>query len=148
MTGMAATEGSIPSDARRPSATRLVTTKLVVDDLERLSAFYCGAYDFAERGRIQAEIDGEPIDEILLGREGEEGIPLILMKYVERPPPPTGEIALVFMTGDIEALFERVRDHGGSVRVPPRRSGITPFKAGFTTDPEGHLIENIERPAS
>ncbi len=39
--------------------TSLVTTKLVVDDLEKQSAFYCGAYGFVERGRVQAEIDGE-----------------------------------------------------------------------------------------
>jgi len=129
-----------------PEETRLVTTKLVVDDLVGVSDFYCRAYGFVERARIQAEIDGEAIDEILLGRDGEEGIPLILMKYVDRPAPPLGELALVFMTGDIDALFERVRLCGGEVRVPPHRSGATPSKAGFTADPEGHLIENIERP--
>jgi len=127
--------------------TTLATTKLVVHDLEKLAAFYCGAYGFVERGRIQAEIDGEPIDEILLGRPDEEGVPLILMKYVDRPPPPIGEIALVFMTADIEALFGRVRAHGGRIRVAPYRSDVTPFRAGFATDPEGHLIENIERTA-
>ena len=127
-------------------ATTLVTTKLVVHDLDKLSAFYCEAYGFAPRGRVQAAIDGEAIDEILLGRPGQQGVPLILMKYVDRPAPPTGEVALVFMTDDIEALFERVRACGGRIQVAPQRGGAMPFKAGFTTDPEGHLIENIERP--
>jgi catechol 2,3-dioxygenase-like lactoylglutathione lyase family enzyme len=127
--------------------TTLTTTKLVVHDLEKTSAFYCGAYGFVERARVQAEIDGEPIDEILLGLPDEQSVPLILMKYVDRSAPPIGEVALVFMTGDIEALFERVRRHGGEIRVAPYQSDVTPFRAGFTVDPEGHLIENIERPA-
>jgi predicted enzyme related to lactoylglutathione lyase len=129
------------------TTTTLVTTKLVVHDLEKTSAFYQQAYGFLERGRVQAAIDGEPIDEILLGLPDADGVPLILMKYVERSAPPIGEVALVFMADDLDALFGRVRAAGGRVRVAPYRSETTPFRAGFTTDPEGHLIENIERPA-
>ena len=118
-------------------------------DLEKTSAFYCGAYGFIERARAcRPRSTGEPIDEILLGLPDEQSVPLILMKYVDRSAPPIGEVALVFMTGDIEALFERsARAHGGEIRVAPYQSDVTPLRAGFTVDPEGHLIENIERPA-
>ena len=125
--------------------TRLISTKLIVEDLEATKDFYCGAYGFVECGRIQAEMLDEPIDEILLGQEDAPGVPLMLMRYVERGRPPIGEeVALVFSTDDLEALFERVRSHGGRVLVEPFESEHAPTRAGFTADPEGHVIENIE----
>ena len=129
------------------TTTRLTSTKLVVNDLEATKTFYCEVYGFTERGRIQAEMLGEPIDEYLLGQEDDPGVPLILMKYVERGCPPIGEeVALVFMADDLDALFERVRSHEGRVLVEPYQSQHAPMRAGFTTDPEGHVIENIESP--
>lgn len=129
-------------------APKLSSTKLVVGDLEKTKAFYCGAYGFVERGRIQAEMIGEPIDEYLLGRDDDPGVPLILMKYVERVTPPVGqEVALVFMAPDLDALFDDVRAHGGRILVAPFQSEQAPVRAGFTADPEGHVIENIEVPA-
>jgi uncharacterized glyoxalase superfamily protein PhnB len=125
----------------------LATTKLVVHEIDAMATFYCEAYGFEPTGRMQAEIAGEPIDEIFLGRpgaaQGSAGS-LILLKYLERPAPPTGEVLLVFTTSDIDTLFERVGAAGGRVEVPPFQSDVTPYKAGFTSDPEGHWIENVE----
>jgi predicted enzyme related to lactoylglutathione lyase len=128
------------------STTTFATTKLIVHDLEKLATFYCEAYGFEQTSRIQADIAGEPIDEIFLGKDGEGGGSLILMKYVERPAPNNGEVALVFTTDDVEALCDGVRAAGGGVYVEPYQSDVTPYKAAFTTDPEGHLIENVEIP--
>ena len=124
----------------------LTSTKLVVEDLEKSAAFYCEAYGLEQKGRIQADIGGEAIDEIFLGRPGEQGVPLMVMKYLDRPAPPTGEVMLVFMTQDIEALCERVVRAGGSVYVPPYQSEATPVTAAFTKDPEGHVSENVQLP--
>ena len=132
------------SDAQ---GTRLGPTKLIVHELEKTAAFYCQAYGFEQKGRIQAEIKGEPIDEIFLGR-GESAADLILMKFVDRAPPQNGEVVLVFTTDDVDALAERVRAAGGGIYVAPYQSDATPYRAAFTTDPEGHLIENVEIPAS
>lgn len=129
-----------------PHAT-FASTKLIVHDLEKMARFYCEAYGFEQTGRIQAAIDGEPIDEIFLAKPGGTGGSLILMKYVDRPAPQNGEVLLVFTTDDIEALVERVRAAGGHIDVAPYQSEVTPYKAGFTTDPEGHRIENVEIPA-
>lgn len=127
------------------STPRLSSTKLVVGDLDATKDFYCGAYGFVERGRIQAEMMGEPIDEYLLGQDDEPGVPLMLMKYLERDAPPVGqEVALVFNAADLDALFALVEEHGGRVLVAPFQSEQAPFRAGFTADPEGHVIENIE----
>jgi predicted enzyme related to lactoylglutathione lyase len=127
---------------------QLISTKLVVEDLESTKRFYCEAYGFSERGRVQAEMLGEPIDEYLLGQGDDPGVPLMLMKYLDRGRPPVGEeVALVFMTDDLDSLFERVRAHGGRVLKEPFQSDQVPMRAGFTADPEGHIIENIEAPA-
>ena len=128
-------------------ATTFASTKLIVHDLEKLAAFYCEAYGFEQTGRIQAEIAGEAIDEIFLGMEGQAGGGLILMKYLERAAPLNGEVLLVFTTDDIDALCDRVRAAGGGIYVAPYQSDVTPYKAAFTTDPEGHLIENVELPS-
>ena len=125
----------------------LIATKLIVDDLETTTRFYCDAYGFVERGRVQADMIDEPMDEVLLGQGEDPGVPLMLMKYLDRGAPPVGaEVALVFMTDDLDALFERVRAAGGRVLREPFQSEQAPMRAGFTTDPEGHVIENVERP--
>ena len=121
-------------------------TKLVVDDLEGMSAYYQQAYGLKEHGRIQAEIDGDPIDEIFLGSGGDAGASLILMQYVERPAAPRGAVCLVFTTDDVDGLVARVCAAGGAVDVAPYQSDVTPYRAGFTTDPEGNRIENVEIP--
>ena len=129
-----------------PAAT-FAATKLIVHDLEKMAAFYCEAYGFDQTGRVQAAVAGEAIDEILLGKQGESGGGLIPMKYVDRPAAANGEVALVFTTHDIDALFDRVAAAGGAVYVAPFQSDVVPYKAGFTTAPEGHLIENVELPS-
>jgi predicted enzyme related to lactoylglutathione lyase len=127
------------------TGTDLASTKLVVDDLEAMADYYGAVYGFTQAARVQAAIGGEPIDEVLLSLPGRNGFPLVLMRYTERSTPPTGEVALVFTTDDIDALFDRIVAHGGSVHVAPFQSEVVPFRAGFAHDPEGHLVEHIEQ---
>ena len=127
-------------------STTFASTKLIVHDLEGMARFYCDAYGFEQTGRIQADIDGEPIDEIFLGSGGDAGASLILMQYVERPAAPRGAVCLVFTTDDVDGLVARVCAAGGAVDVAPYQSDVTPYRAGFTTDPEGNRIENVEIP--
>lgn len=122
----------------------LAFTKLVVDDLEAMTAFYVDVYGLREIQRVQAEIGGDPIDETVLGGDDGSGHVLILMKYVERPPPEKGELILGFRTDDIEALFERVTEAGGGVALAIKHDPGSPYKAGFATDPEGHLAEVLQ----
>ena len=131
------------SDAPR---TTFAATKLIVHDLEGMARFYCAAYGFEQTGRIQADIDGEPVDEIFLGAEGDGAGSLILMKYVERPAPPNGAVCLVFTTDDVDAVADRVAAAGGQIDVAPYQSTATPYRAGFTTDPEGNRIEHGQIP--
>ena len=120
-------------------------TKLVVHDLDAMARYYEDVYGLTPLQRVQAEIDGSPIDEIILGLDGDYG-GLILLQWVGRPAPAGGEVILGFTTTDIAALVERARSAGGAVREAPRISveagGLV---VGFVDDPEGHLAEVVQQ---
>ena len=66
-------------------------TKLVVDDLEKMSAYYQKVYNLKEFDRVQADIGIDPIDEIMLGLDSAYGPgSLMLLKFVDRPAPVAG----------------------------------------------------------
>jgi predicted enzyme related to lactoylglutathione lyase len=119
-------------------------TKLAVQDLEAMAAYYCHVFGLEERQRVSAEIAGAPIDEIILGVDGAYG-GLILLTWRGRTPPPPGEVILGFTTADIERLFGRAVGAGGSVRQHPGEVAAAPgFVVGFVADPEGHLAEVVQ----
>jgi predicted enzyme related to lactoylglutathione lyase len=122
-------------------------TKLVVDDLEKMASFYSEVYGLEQVQRIEAEIGGDPIDEIILRGPGEAGMgSLILLKFVDKPAPESRETILGFNTDDMDALFERIVAGGGAVYSPKRESSVGQVLVGFVTDPEGHLAEIVQPP--
>ncbi len=127
------------------AVTNYAFTKLVVDNLEGMARYYCDVFGLAQLQRVKAEIDGSPIDEIILGKEGAGGGGLILLTWLDRDAPPQGEVILGFTTSDIDELFTRVQAAGGSVREAPRDPSVGgPMLVGFVTDPEGHLAEVVQ----
>ena len=124
-------------------------TKLVVDDLEGMSAFYQAAYGLREFDRVIAEIAGNPIDEIMLGIDRAYGPgSLVLLKFTQQPAPAPGAVILGFQTDDLDALVTRVHDLGGQVPVPPKVSEVAPVRVAFVTDLEGNLAECVQLLAS
>ena len=134
--------------------TSFAFTKLIVHDLEKMAAFYSEVYDLAPRQRFDAEIGSEPIDEFMLGAEGETGS-LILLQYVERPRPSgeaqparqakhAGEVILGFTTDDLPALLDRVRAAGGGIHADIKEVPDLKLRVAFATDPEGHLAELVQ----
>jgi predicted enzyme related to lactoylglutathione lyase len=120
-------------------------TKLVVDDLEKLSAFYQQVYGLRQIARVQASIAGEPIDEIILGVGSEMSrSSIILLKYTGRQPPRDTEVILGWRTDDLPALLDRIRAAGGRVVSDLEVKPELKVKVAFATDPEGHLAELIE----
>jgi uncharacterized glyoxalase superfamily protein PhnB len=109
-----------------------------------MARFYADVYGFTELQRVKAEIGGEPIDEIMLARDGDHA-GLVLLQWVGRPAPANGEVILGFTTLDIEALFARAQAAGATVvdapDVSPEAGGLL---VGFLTDPEGHLTEVVQ----
>lgn len=120
-------------------------TKLVVDDLEGMARFYEDVYGLTELQRVQADIGGEPIDEIILGSDDGYG-GLILLRFPDRPAPASGEVIVGFTTPDIAALFERARAAGATEVDAPRVMAVAGgLMVGFLTDPEGHLTEVVQQ---
>ena len=121
-------------------------TKLVVGDLEAMCRYYGDVYDLSPIQRVEAEIDGSPIEEVILGRDGGYG-GLILLRWTDQSPPELGEVILGFTTTDIGTLFERAVSVGATVRAEPFVSEEAGgMRVGFVADPEGHLAEVVEVP--
>ena len=126
-------------------AAAMSFTKLVVDDLEAMARFYGDVYGLTEVMRFQGAVGTEPIDEIILGRDGQMA-GLILFKYLERSTPPLGEVILGFGTPDLAGVTARCAAAGGTVVVEPYDPGLAgASRIAFLADPEGHLAEVIER---
>ena len=119
-------------------------TKLIVADLEKMAAFYQQAYGLEEIERIQSAIGTDPIHEIMLGKAGELTGVLVLLEFLEKPPPEQGEVILGFVTEDVEAVYAQVLACGGGIHAEIKQEPDSPYKVGFTTDPEGHLAEIVQ----
>lgn len=121
-------------------------TKLVVDDLEESKSYYQSVFGLSEVFRMSAHICGEPVDEIILGVDGAMEGGIVLLKWLDRPAAPAGELILGFVSDDIHALFERGVAAGGSIVGDirdPEMEGLA--FVGFLADPRGHLSEVIQR---
>lgn len=119
--------------------------KLVVDDLEAVARFYEQVFGMSRTARFQAESEMGPIDEIVL--DSGEGARLIIVKWLERPAPPAGELMLGFRSTDIDQLFSEASAAAGTiVRAPSPSKEAGGLIVGLLADPEGHAIEIIEAP--
>jgi predicted enzyme related to lactoylglutathione lyase len=131
--------------AAHTDQTAFSFTKLVVTDLDRMAEFYGAAYGLQPVARVQAEIGSEPIDEIMLSATGAIAPgALVLLRFVDRPPPPSGEVLLGFTTDDLSALVQRVLAAGGAVHAPAKEMPEMSLRVAFVTDPEGHLTELVQ----
>jgi lactoylglutathione lyase len=126
------------------ASTRFGFTKLVVVDLDASASFYTAVFGVKEQTRVQAEIAGRPIEEIIFTAAGPEAPTLVLLRFVDQATPSHSELILGFITDDIDALFARVLTGGGAVAQAVETQPQHGVKVGFVTDPEGHLIDVVE----
>ena len=118
----------------------LIMTKLVVADLEAASAFYgavCGVVSVQR-------IEDDSFAEIIMKAEPGAGA-LVLITYKNQPAPVAGECVLVFETGDVAQFVERAVAAGGSVTQPATRIAALNLTYALVKDPEGHIVEAINR---
>ncbi len=132
----------------KPRLSTFTFTKLVVDDLVKMAAFYSQAFELEQITRLKDSVGSDAVDQVILGTAGNltPGA-LILLKFVDRPHPHSGELILGFTTRDLPALLERVRNAGGGLYQDIRDYPDMKVRVAFATDPEGHLIEIVERSA-
>jgi predicted enzyme related to lactoylglutathione lyase len=120
-------------------------TKLVVDDLEKMAAFYAEAYGLHAVQRVRARIGTEEIDEIMLAADPQAAFgTFVLLKYLGRAPSPRGELILGFTSDDLPVLLDRICSAGGGVHAPIEEMPALGLRVAFATDPEGHLAELVQ----
>jgi catechol 2,3-dioxygenase-like lactoylglutathione lyase family enzyme len=124
--------------------TQFSFTKLLVDDLEETARFYKSVCGMVETGRVEAEIGGRKISEILFAPAYQGAATFVLLKFLDAPKPTNDEVILGFVTDDVEAFVERAKAAGGALAKAPYDNLEHGVKVGFVTDVEGHLIEVVQ----
>jgi|HubBroStandDraft_4_1064222.scaffolds.fasta_scaffold856401_1 predicted enzyme related to lactoylglutathione lyase len=128
------------------SEARFAFTKLVVHDLGREAAFYRAVCGYGEPEFLKGDIAGRPIEELIL-RRPEGALDLVLLTYPEGPPPSPSGVITAFNTPDLDAFQASLLDAGGTVvrAIKWIEVGTNRLRIGFFADPEGHLLEVMER---
>jgi catechol 2,3-dioxygenase-like lactoylglutathione lyase family enzyme len=127
------------------SASEFSFMKLVVADLAAAERFYCDVFGLEVSHRHASDEHAYGQEESILSGAGRQGsIPLILTRYLRRPPPATGAAWTGFSVADIEATATAIENAGGRIDVPIHSAPSHPVKALVARDPEGHMIEVIE----
>jgi predicted enzyme related to lactoylglutathione lyase len=119
-------------------------TKLLVADLDESAAFYRAVFGLQETGRIESEIAGRAIEEILFSPTGEGAATFVLLKYADTSAASDSEVILGFITGDIDALTQRAVAAGGTIRREALEYPDLHVKVAFVADNEGHLLEFVQ----
>jgi catechol 2,3-dioxygenase-like lactoylglutathione lyase family enzyme len=118
--------------------TDFMFTKLVVHDLERAVQFYTSVFGLVEMHRLDAEIVGRAVSEVVFMPTSDGGPMFVLLRYLDAAGPVVGEQILGFSTLDLDALVERVDRAGGKLLERKAAGG---FEHAFVADPEGHLLQ-------
>ena len=113
-------------------------TKLVVNDLDRAVAFYAAVFGLVEMHRLDAEITGRKVSEVVFMPTSEGGPMFVLAKFHDAAGPAKDELILGFATADLDALLERAVQAGGRIAEQAAGGG---FRHAFIVDPEGHLVQ-------
>jgi len=121
-------------------------TKIVVDDLDRMAAFYQQVFGYRHAQRVHSAVAGEPIEEIILvhGEGWGHTLPLVVWKWTERPAPAASDAILGYQTGNVDALVERVLAAGGTLVDPPHDMPEHGVRVAFARDPDGRYLELVQ----
>ena len=119
-------------------------TKLLVVHLEKSAQFCRDVFGLKETTRIQSEIAGRALEEILFNPTGDGAATFVLLKFVDATVPSADELILGFLTSDIDALIARATTAGASVVREALDYPHLSVKVAFITDLEGHLIEVVQ----
>ncbi|MFG1229927.1 VOC family protein [Xanthobacter wiegelii] len=119
-------------------------TKLVVTDLEAAATFYKSVAGLTELVRIDEEIAGQKISEILFKPNYEGAATYALLKFHGPAATGAGDVILGFVTDNVDAFLERAVTAGGTLVDPARDMPHHGVRVGFVKDHEGHLLEVVQ----
>lgn len=117
-------------------------TKLQVKDLDRAVSFYTSVIGLVEMNRVEAEITGRKVSEVVFMPTLPGGPLFILAQFHDTAAPAANELILGFATQDIAGAIARAEAAGGSVLEAPREvPGMGGMRVAFITDAEGHVLQ-------
>lgn len=122
-------------------------TKLIVDDEEKMTAYYTAAYGLTAAVRVAGDTigSGEVFREVIMTRGADMASgTLVMLKFTDRPKPRDQQVILGFVTADLEGLKERIVANGGRLVGPTRDEPEHGVRVQFSEDPEGALAENVQ----
>jgi len=121
-------------------------TKLVVSDLDRCGRFYATVFGVEEQYRVHGELAGREMDEILYGATAPGGGSFILLRFADGATGAGAADGVItgFVTDEIDALFARGVDAGGTVAQVVADAPEHGVRVGVLADPEGRLIEVVQ----
>ncbi|TWB25693.1 VOC family protein [Nitrospirillum bahiense] len=119
-------------------------TKLLVWDLDATAAFYKAVASLEELVRVEDEIAGRKIQEILFNPSHEGAATFVLLKFLDAPRASKDEVILGFITDDVDAFARRAVAAGGTEVQAARDMPAHGVRVAFVTDVEGHLIEVVQ----
>jgi len=132
-------------EPHEPPVAAFAFTKLVVDDLERLVAFYSDVYGLHAVHRVREHIGDDEIEEVMMSPDpSATWSSFVLLKFHGRAKPAGDEVILGFTTDDLPRLIERVEAAGGRVHAPLKELPEIHVRVAFVRDPEGHLTELVQ----
>jgi lactoylglutathione lyase len=122
--------------------TDFMFTKLQVKDLDRAVSFYGAVIGLVEMNRVEAEIAGRAVTEVVFMPTYPGGPMFILAHFHDTAAPAANELILGFATKDIAALVARAEQAGGRVVEPAHEvPGMGGMLVAFIADPEGHVLQ-------
>jgi len=122
--------------------TDFMFTKLQVKDLDRAVAFYTSVVGVVQMNRVEAEIEGRKVSEVVFMPTYPGGPMFILAQFHDTETPAANELILGFATKDIAGLLARTEQAGGRVLEAAREvPGMGGMQVAFAADPEGHVLQ-------
>jgi predicted enzyme related to lactoylglutathione lyase len=118
--------------------------KVVVDDLDRCTAFYRDVCGLEEFGRADATMNGQAGTEVMFKPTSEGGAMFVLVKFHGTPRRESTDVLLGFRTDDLEAFCNRLLAAGGRVTQEITTVAEHGVKVAFAADVEGNVLEVLQ----
>ncbi|GAB1261726.1 VOC family protein [Aurantivibrio plasticivorans] len=127
-------------------ATFVSATGIGVSDLAASEKFYSEILGMDSLQNIKAS----NMDEIVMGYKGTRSAAVVLMHFTDGSNPNYTDlpIKLVFMVEDCAGILEKAAADGYTVVAEPKNyPSMGDMMIGFAKDPDGYLIELMQKPA-
>lgn len=119
-------------------------TKLIVQDLDKVAAFYGAVCGLIEEAQADAEIAGRPIRELYFRSNPPGTGNFTLTKFLDVEKSATESVILGFIADDIHRFVESAAAAGGVVVVAAHPEPEHGVHVAFVKDVEDNLIEVVQ----